>query len=63
MGWEKGVIVGVGVEAALGVCLRSIAIRHCRRCGGLVLLPSTNALQLLFIATAAKICMSQEGSS
>lgn len=63
VGGEKGVIVGVGVGVASGACLRSIALRHCRRCEGLVLLPFTSALLLLSEAVAAKICKFQEGSS
>ena len=63
VGGEKGVIVGVGVGVASGACLHSIAIRRCRRCEGLVLLPFKNALLLLSGAVAAKICKFQEGSS
>ena len=59
---EKGVIVEVEVVAASVAFLRSIAILRYRRCEGLGLLPSMNALLLLSKAVAAKICMSQEDS-
>lgn len=60
---KKEVIVEVGAEATSATYQHSIAIRHCRRCGGPVLLPFKIEFLPLSIAVAAKKCMFQEDSS